>query len=99
MDPWARRLRWEALLAPGDPVRVTWGYGQGGRHQGVGVIERVFGRSFRVRLTEDAPGGWPAGTVLKGVGRFSWLFAADWNMWNAVHPVDGWPSDGEEGAQ
>jgi len=69
--------RWaaqNAQLAEGVAVRVYWGYGLGFRVDGPGVITKVYGKSVRVRLTEDVAspyggGCWPAGTELKGIPR------------------------------
>lgn len=70
------RLAWEDGLRAGAGVVVWWGYGSGFRARGRGVIEAVFPKSFRVRLTEEGHGGsgggqvtWPAGFVLKGIPR------------------------------
>ena len=68
--------RWveqNARLAEGMAVRVYWGYGLGFRVDGPGVITKVYGKSVRVRLTEDVAcygsKAWSAGTELKGIPR------------------------------
>lgn len=84
------RIEWESKLKPGDPVEVFWGLGLGFRAHGYGVIEKVFAKSFRVRLTAPAwirsqhgleaehgpKPDWPAGYVLKGIPR---VFGTGWD--------------------
>lgn len=50
------RLTWENSLRVGAAVDVWWGYGSGFRAKGRGVIDAIFPKSFRVRLTEAASG-------------------------------------------
>lgn len=87
------RLIWEGNLHVGAPVIVWWGYGFGFRAKGRGVIDAVFPKSFRVRLTEEGTGGagvgrftWPAGFVLKGIPR---AFASErWHPNLCVDPIE-----------
>lgn len=87
------RLTWEAGLQVGDQVIVWWGHGSGFRAKGRGVIDAVFPKSFRVRLTEEASGvgggslhTWPAGLVLKGIPR---VFSSErWHPNFCVEPPE-----------
>lgn len=86
-----RMLDDDARLATGVAVVVRWGRGLGYRAIGRGVVDRVFTRSVRVRLTEDvALNGkvaWRAGHVLKGIPRFAVPPADGWAEWNSVTAV------------
>lgn len=86
------RCEWENGLRVGQEVRVRWGYGLGFRAEGVGIIDRIYAKSFRVRLTEDVASpygganGWDAGFLLKGIPRMT-----NWDGWNVEHcvaPID-----------
>lgn len=87
------RFTWENSLRVGAAVDVWWGYGSGFRAKGRGVIDAIFPKSFRVRLTEAASGaswgsgmGWPAGFVVKGIPR---AFASDrWHPNLCVEPIE-----------
>mgnify|MGYP001586934633 CR=1 FL=1 len=85
------RLAWEDSLRPGNTVYVVWGYGSGFRVGGWGVIDRVFPKSFRVRLVQGVKDpydpnriAWPSGYVLHQIPRVTAI--ERWHPENAVYP-------------
>lgn len=83
----------ESSLKIGDPVTVFWGYGLGFRAEAQGVIEKIYPKSFRVKILHDVKSpqsdsiGWPAGFVLMGIPRLE-FGVKTWDAANRVAPPE-----------